>query len=236
MRRPLRFVEHINELKMSEEDKKRWLDLHRSTLLRETSFKAIHDLIGERTDLSSLLARLGIKRVRIKARLDAVGLGWDTLSVESVTQHAIETAGGKITAGSLVTFSNPAEFEMWNGLLYLEVAEYEAAETELRAAWEKAAKVGIDGTALKQAILTNLALALMRQKNWKEAQKFLKLAFTLGSPHHPELFSNLVICLVELGEMDKAAKTVKEALKIFPTLENGEAVTLYRKQAKTPSN
>jgi tetratricopeptide (TPR) repeat protein len=226
--RYVRFFEHVNELKMGENDRKKWLDLHRTTLLRETSFRAIHDLTGEKTDLSSLLAKLGIKRVRIQARLDAVGLGWDTLSVQSETQHAIEMAGEGITAGSLVTYSNPAEFEMWNGLLSLEVGEYEAAEKELRDAWAKAAKLGVADTALKQAILTNLALALMRQKKWEEAQKFLNEAFTLGSPNHPELFTNLVICLVELGDMQKANEIVEQALTIFPSVEDSEAVSRYR--------
>ena len=225
---PARYVrtyEHINEI-LKADEKEKWLALHSSSLLQAVFFHAVHDLTSEDSRLSAHLAKLGIKRFRIRATLHAIGMQWEPLKLASETNVAIGVAGGEISAGSLISYSDPAEFCLWDGLLFLEAEEFDQAEALFREAREEAKKA--DNIGQEQAALNNLALVYMRQKRFDKASEVLQKASSLNVSVPSVVLTNRVICLMELGRVEEAAEVVSDALCRFPELEQTEVIRRYR--------
>lgn len=223
--RSLRTHAHIHEIVAKPEEKARWLTVHRQSLLHEALFRAVHDLTHEATDLSAHLGALGVKRFRIVTKLVAVGDPWKPLRVESEHNIAIAKAGAAIEAGALITYSDPAEFHLWDGILNLHAEEFALATSDFTAALEAAVKA--DDAAKTNVALNNLALVLMRQKEWAKAMRVLaKIPEVVIETHAP--YTNMIICLMELGRQQEAEEYVAKTLARFPEAENADVIKRFR--------
>lgn len=222
----LRTYEHIHELKNSTEQDG-WLRQHAWSLPREAFFEAVHDFTSRNLSLAGHLASLGVKRTRIQARLDLVGTpAWPKFSVDTGSMHAIEKAGGAIEAGSLISYTEPAEFDAWNGMFHLQMEEWADAE----AAFQKALSQVKPSTPrdVHQAVLNNLGLVYLRQKRWADGAKKFETALSLGTPDWPAPFTNLLTCLMEEGQVQRAAEIVNIAVQAFPELASDAVLARYR--------
>jgi tetratricopeptide (TPR) repeat protein len=209
--------------------RERWLEQHAASIPREAFFQAVHDFTAGDTVLAGHLGDLGIKRTRIRARIDLVGTrSWPKFSMETESRAAIEKAGGPIEAGALVSFSEPAEFDSWNGLFHLELEEWAEAEAELRKALSL---VGPNTPCdLHQAILNNLGLVYQRQKHWPEAAAFFQRCLAVRDPEWPTPFTNLITCLMESSAISEARQVFTDALQLFPSLEQDPVIQRYKSQ------
>jgi tetratricopeptide (TPR) repeat protein len=223
--RSLRTHAHIHEIVATPEEKAHWLAVHRQSLLQEALFRAVHDLTHEATNLSAHLGALGVKRFRIATKLVAVGDPWKPLRVESEHNIAIAKAGAAIEAGALITYSDPAEFHLWNGILNLHAEEFAYATSDFTAALEAAVKA--DDAAKTNAALNNLALVLMRQKNWVGALRVLAKMAAVGIETYTP-YTNVIICLMELGRHQEANEYVVKTVARFPEAENSEVIKRFR--------
>jgi hypothetical protein len=84
-------AQDIEEKIVDPDDRQRWLDEHRTSLLQYLVPYAVRDIIDTERSLSSHLSELGIKRYRITAGIDAIGMEWK-LSVHGFILNAIEKA------------------------------------------------------------------------------------------------------------------------------------------------
>jgi hypothetical protein len=195
--RYIKTAQDIAEKIADPDQRQSWLDTHRTSLLRHLVPYAVRDVIDTEHSLSSHLSRLGIKRYGLSARIDAIGMEWK-LSAQGFMFGAIEKIRESISAGSLVSSSDPIGHMLWDGLLFLEVGQLEwATDTFLRA---RELCHELDGDKkMHQAVLSNLSVALMRQERWKEAVEFLDEALALGDPEFAELETNRTACLEHLG-------------------------------------
>jgi tetratricopeptide (TPR) repeat protein len=224
--RYLNTYNHVTKLQSSEQ-RERWLEQHAASIPREAFFQAVHDFTSGDATLAGHFGDLGVKRTRIRARIDLVGTrDWPKLSIETESRAAIEKAGGPIQAGALVSFTEPAEFDSWNGLFHLELEEWAEAEAELTKALALVgAKTPRD---LHQAILNNLGLVYQRQKRWSEAAAVFQRCIALGDLEWPTPFTNLITCLIESSEMRAACQVFTDALRIFPSLEFDPVIQHYK--------
>ena len=226
---PSRYIhtyEHIGEIIIDPTEKAKWLEVHRKSLLQAVFFRAIHDLTSEAGDRSQHLAKLGIKRFRIRATLHAIGLQWEKMGISSELNIGIAVAGGAMGAGSLVAYSDPTEWIMWDGLLSLEAEEYATAEQLFQQALVEAENA--QDREKQQMILNDLALVQMRQKQFDQAELLLANAFQIGEPDSPIIYTNRVICLMEMGRVEEAGKFVEQVVERFAEAADTEVIRRFR--------
>jgi Restriction endonuclease len=218
--------EHIDEILKEGPDKAKWLMGHRTTLLQECVFHAVHDLTASEKAYTALLAKLDIKRVRLVAEIVAVGLTWQTLRVRSESNRAISVAGGAIPAGSLVCNTNPAGESLWDGLLWAGAEDFDRAGQAFSETLAESRKSG--NVDLVEAALNNLATVSMRTGAWGQALVWLEELFALREPASAAVYSNMIVCLMETGVKERTAVMVTRALERFPELAKETAVARFR--------
>jgi tetratricopeptide (TPR) repeat protein len=211
----------ISEKIQDEHERSKWELDHASLLIRDTLSILVSDLRRRDLPLSSHLAGLGIKRCRLRVRLDMIGPIGRYLSVDATNIHAIETASESIKAGSLVSTSNPAAWHYWNGNFHLDVGEFELAHQEFDQAIHFCREGDVE-PELHQAILSNKGVTFMRQEQWPEAVKWFDAALTLGEVYLPKILDNKALCLYEMGMSQEATEMLLEAERRFPQLLEDE--------------
>ena len=68
----------------------------------------------------------------------------------------------------------------------------------------------------------------MSRGDWGQAVKTLERLFSLREPEKLEAYANMIRCLMESGEGDKAAKIVDRALERFPEAPDLEVIVRFR--------
>jgi tetratricopeptide (TPR) repeat protein len=211
--------QQISEIIHDEQARSKWELEHASSLVRDLLPVLIGDLRRRDLSLSSHLADLGIKRYRLRVRLDMAGSIGRYLSVDATDIYAIETAAESIEAGSLVSYSNPAAWHYRNGNFFLEIGEFELAHQEFDQALHFCHKGEIK-PELHQAILTNKGIVFMRQEQWSKAIGCFDTALKLGEVYSPTILDNKALCFNKMGRHQAATELILEVERRFPQLLN----------------
>ena len=77
-------------------------------------------------------------------------------------------------------------------------------------------------------ILNDLALVQMRQKQFDQAELLLANAFQIGEPDSPIIYTNRVICLMEMGRVEEAGKFVEQVVERFAEAADTEVIRRFR--------
>jgi tetratricopeptide (TPR) repeat protein len=220
-------------------EKEKWLALQRTSLLQELVVRAAHDLSGKEYSLSGHLSDLGIKRYRLKMSIDATGDDWKRLSIYAELMAAIEKAGETLSAGNLVSASDPVDAKMADAMFFLEVEEYDSAIAKFQQALDLC-RSGTMSVRNHQAVLNNFALVYMRQQDWNAAAELLAEALSLGKPVFPEILSNKLTCHTNQPDYDAGKNLLDNAAVLFPAIEDNAAFVAAREaffhKARHPRN
>lgn len=218
-KRSIRTKQEIKNKNFKPEKKSQLSQMHRTSLLQTSIPHAIKDLLSDEFSLSNHMAKLGIRRCRLKSGIDAIGTGWKTLTSYSEIALAFEKVGQDILeAGSIVTSTKPAEAIMWDGLLYLEVNELNVALEEFNKALKEYEKDPSD-EKLHQAIHINIASVYIKLEKWKLALEALEQASCSVKIEFPELLSKKLACLLNLKQYENAKKIKDELISHFPEFD-----------------
>jgi len=177
---------HIEKLKLSEIDKKKWLEIFYSSLMANILEQIIFDLNSP--SITNNLKALQYEAYQIKIFIKMTGLNSDILDLESEKLILMLKAGGIIEAGSLVSATDP-DLYLHIGDFFLKMKLYDEAIEEYNQLINHS-----DDIKLLIPAFNNKGVAFMGLEKWIDAIKCFDEVLKLD-PSQPQAIKNREKCL-----------------------------------------